>query len=187
MQKDGIKNEWWPIQWASKKLTPVEKRYRISERRMLAIFRRIKRFKYELRGRKFKLITDYKALEEIRRKPNYNNNRINRCIKKIQEFDFTVEYNPGDTMMVPDALSGQFENEQGMAADVKKYKRGLEIKEGTWKRRAIEKEGKQILRHGSGEKVEMPAEDLRVPIVQRIHENVNHRGVEAVHYRLKRK
>ena len=84
--------KWAPVQWASKKLTPTERRYGISEKEMLAVYWGIKKFEYELRGRSFTLETDHKALEEIRTKPYFNNNRINRWIEQIQEFDFNVRY-----------------------------------------------------------------------------------------------
>ncbi|KAF9761624.1 Retrovirus-related Pol polyprotein from transposon 17.6 [Nosema granulosis] len=105
--KDG---RWVPIQWASKMLTPTEKRYTISEKEMLAVFFGIKIFESDLRGRKFHLMTNPKALAEIRNKPFFNNNRINRWIEKIQEFDFTIEYVKGEMMTDADALSRQFES-----------------------------------------------------------------------------
>lgn len=86
---------WVPIQWASKKLTDTEKRYGISEKEMLAVFWAIKKSEYELRGRNFKLITDHRAEEFIRRRPEFENNRVNRWIEKIQEYDFTIEYSKG--------------------------------------------------------------------------------------------
>ncbi|WUR02937.1 reverse transcriptase [Vairimorpha necatrix] len=99
------KDKWVAIQWSSKKLTPTETRYTISEKEMYAVFWGIKRFEYELRGRKFKIETDHKALNEIRKKPCFNNNRINRRIEKIQEFDFTIAYKKPEEMVVADALS----------------------------------------------------------------------------------
>ncbi|WP_438542161.1 hypothetical protein, partial [Clostridium sp.] len=56
---------------------------------------RIKKFKSGLRGIKFHLMTDHKALAEIRNKSYFNNNWINRWIKFIHEFDFTIEYVKG--------------------------------------------------------------------------------------------
>jgi hypothetical protein len=50
----------------------------ISEKEMVAVFFRIKKFESDLRGRKFHLMTDHKVLAEIRNKPFFNNNRINR-------------------------------------------------------------------------------------------------------------
>ncbi|KAF9758304.1 Retrovirus-related Pol polyprotein from transposon [Nosema granulosis] len=64
MQKNE-ENVWAPVQWASKKFTPTETRYGISEKEMYAVFWGIKRFKYELRGRKFRVETDHRALAEI--------------------------------------------------------------------------------------------------------------------------
>lgn len=68
LQEDS-RRRWVPVQWASKKLTPTERRNGVTEKEMYAVFWGIKKFEYELRGRKFHLMTDHKAQEEIRRKP----------------------------------------------------------------------------------------------------------------------
>ena len=90
LQKDK-KMKWRLVQSTSKKLTPAEKRYGITEKEMYAVFWATKKFEYELSGRKFKLITDHKALTEIRKKGHFNNNRVNRWIDLIQEFDVECE------------------------------------------------------------------------------------------------
>ncbi|KAF9742974.1 Retrovirus-related Pol polyprotein from transposon 17.6, partial [Nosema granulosis] len=95
LQEDN-EGRWVPIQWAFKMLTPTERRYTISEKKMLAILFGIEKFESDLKGRKFHLMTDHKALAEIRNKPYFNNNRINRWIEQIQEFDFTIEYIKGE-------------------------------------------------------------------------------------------
>lgn len=69
------------IQYASKKLTPTETRYGITEKEMLAVLFGMNKFEFELKGRKFLLETDHKALEHLRTKPNFENNRINRWIE----------------------------------------------------------------------------------------------------------
>ncbi|KAI5170494.1 hypothetical protein PAEPH01_1480, partial [Pancytospora epiphaga] len=101
----NVADEWVLIQWASKTLIPTKKRYVISEKEMLAVFRGVKKFEYELRGQKFTLVTNHKALEEIRKKPYFENNQINKWIEKIQEFDFEVIYQKGGEMVVSDSLS----------------------------------------------------------------------------------
>ena len=63
---------------ASKKLTRTEERYGITEKEMLAVFWGIKKFEYELRGRKFILETDHKALEKFRKKPYFVNNHVDK-------------------------------------------------------------------------------------------------------------
>lgn len=80
------KQQLQTIMWASKKLTDTEKRYAITEKEMYVVVFGMKKFEYELRGRRFVLETDHKALEEIRNKPNFSNARINRWIETIQEF-----------------------------------------------------------------------------------------------------
>lgn len=76
-QEDEIKCRK-PIEWTSRKLTPTEMRYGISEKEMLAVFLAVIKLEYQLRGRKFSLETDHKALLEIINKPFSNYNRINR-------------------------------------------------------------------------------------------------------------
>ncbi len=49
IQEDN-EGKWVPIQWASKMLTPSDKRYTISEKEMLAVFIGIKKFESDLRG-----------------------------------------------------------------------------------------------------------------------------------------
>ncbi|KAF9750344.1 Retrovirus-related Pol polyprotein from transposon 17.6, partial [Nosema granulosis] len=109
--QENTDGKWVPIQWASKTLTPTERRYTISEKEMYAVLFGIKKFESDLRGSKFHLMTDHKALAEIRCKPYFENNRINRWIENIQEFDFTIEYVKGELMTDADALSRQFESE----------------------------------------------------------------------------
>ena len=93
-----------------RKFTPIEMRYGISE--IYAIFWVIKKFEYELRGRKFKIKTDHKALVKFRNKPDIENNRNNRWIVKIQEFNFTIEYRKPKGMILADMLSRVYTQEE---------------------------------------------------------------------------
>lgn len=71
-------------------------------------------FEYELRGRRFRLITDYKAFEEIRKKSYF---KVNRWIEKIQEFDFLVEYCKGEELAVLDTLIRLYESKVRVRRD----------------------------------------------------------------------
>lgn len=51
LQREGDADK--PIEWASKKLTPTEMRYAITEKEMLGVYWAVKKFDHELRGRKF--------------------------------------------------------------------------------------------------------------------------------------
>eukprot|EP00057_Strongylocentrotus_purpuratus_P001926 XP_003723494.1 PREDICTED: uncharacterized protein K02A2.6-like [Strongylocentrotus purpuratus] len=81
---------------ASRSLTPVEQRYSQIEREALAITWGIQHFHLYLYGNTFEAVTDHKPLVTI-----FNNahskppTRIERWILKIQEYDFTVVYEPG--------------------------------------------------------------------------------------------
>jgi RNase H-like domain found in reverse transcriptase/Reverse transcriptase (RNA-dependent DNA polymerase) len=122
-----------PIQWASKKLTATEERYGITEKEMLAIMWGMEKFSYELKGRTFHLITDHKALEQLRKKPEFENNRINRWVEKIQQFDFTIEYKKGEELVTADALSRLYEEERRKPLEDKKKnkdKHGQKVKDG---------------------------------------------------------
>lgn len=111
-----------PIQWASKKLTVTETRYTITEKEVYAVMWGMEKFAYELRGRRFHCITDHKALERIREKPEFANNRVNRWIEKMQDYDFTAEYRKGSDLITADALSRIYEEDANKGLIQKDYK-----------------------------------------------------------------
>ena len=76
-----------------------------------------KKIEHELRGRRFKIETDHKALAEIRNKPDFNNARVNRWAEKIQEFGFEIGYMRPEELIVADCLSRIYTTE---AAEKKK-------------------------------------------------------------------
>ncbi|KAF9758256.1 Transposon Ty3-I Gag-Pol polyprotein [Nosema granulosis] len=171
-----------PIQWSSKKLTPTERRYGITEKEMLAVVWAIEKFAYDLRGRNFTLMTDHKALEEIRRKPYFNNNRINRWIERIQEYDFTVQYVKGELMKDADALSRQFEDDkEKKIQEVSKQVLGKIEKH----RRVIN--GIEYWEFDTGRRAEIPKMEDREKLISDAHINLNHRGVKGTYYQIKQK
>ena len=90
----------------------TEVNYGISEKEMYAVFWGVKKFEYELKGRKFRIETDHKALREIRNKLDFKNARINILVEKIQEFGFEIEYRAPEDMMVADSLSRVYTKEE---------------------------------------------------------------------------
>lgn len=84
-----------------------------------------------MRGRSFRIITDHEALENIRSKLDFANNRINRWIEKIQEYDFSIEYQKPENLVGPDALSriGEGESDNDKKEEVRKLK-GQKIVQG---------------------------------------------------------
>jgi hypothetical protein len=92
---------------------------------MLPVILGIEKFAYELRGRRKHLITDHKALELIRSKAEFGNNRINRWVEKIQNYDFSIQYKKGEELIDADALSRVYmEDADGIIKTEKYTKRG---------------------------------------------------------------
>ena len=85
------------VAYASRALTDVETRYSQTEKEGLAIVWGCEKFHLYLYGSTFNLITDHKALELIFRNPRSKPPaRIERWLLRLQQYDFTVTYRPGD-------------------------------------------------------------------------------------------
>ncbi|KAF9756160.1 Retrovirus-related Pol polyprotein from transposon 17.6, partial [Nosema granulosis] len=107
----------------------------------------VEKFEYELRGRKFELLTDHKALEDIRKKPYFNNNRVNRWIERIQDDDFSVQYIKGEFMGDADALSRQYQDEN--CEGLKEPEKSKQL-QGKIKKHVIVKNGKEYWEFDDG-------------------------------------
>lgn len=93
--KKNNKEVWVPVQWASKKFIPTEVRYSVPEKRDVRHILGSEEVRIWVKGRKFKIEKDHKSLEEMRNNPDFENNRINRWVKKIQKFYLMIEYRKG--------------------------------------------------------------------------------------------
>ncbi|KAG0427756.1 Retrovirus-related Pol polyprotein from transposon [Dictyocoela muelleri] len=60
---------------------------------------------YYLIGKKFTLISDHKALEEIHNKKDFGTPRIQRWLERFSRFNFDVCYRMGEKLVQADALS----------------------------------------------------------------------------------
>lgn len=95
---------WRPIAYASKVNSPTESKYGITELECLAVVWAIKLFRPYLYGRRFTIVTDHAALKWLMTSPNLTG-KLHRWAITLQEFDFDVQYRPGNTNVVADALS----------------------------------------------------------------------------------
>ena len=86
------------IAFASRALNPVEQRYSQTEREALAILWACEHFHLYVYGSHFTVITDHKPLEHIHANPRSRSSaRLERWALKLQQYDFTVKYEPGQS------------------------------------------------------------------------------------------
>lgn len=83
------------ICYASKSLSPTERRYCQTEKEALALVWAVERFSTYLLGRKFELETDHKPLEMIFSPSSRPCARIERWVLRLQSFTFVVRYRKG--------------------------------------------------------------------------------------------
>ncbi|KAH9594390.1 hypothetical protein MS3_00005796 [Schistosoma haematobium] len=92
------------IAYASRRLDKSEARYSTTRREMLALVKFLQHFRHYLLGKPFRVRTDHRALQWLRsfREPE---GQVARWQERLQEFDFTCEYRPGNRHANADALS----------------------------------------------------------------------------------
>ena len=83
------------INYASRSLSDVERRYSQTEKEALAIVWSCERFHAYLYGAEFELLTDHKPLECIFSPKSKPCARIERWLLRMQPYTFTVKYLPG--------------------------------------------------------------------------------------------
>ena len=94
------------IAFASKTLTPTEKRYANIEREMLAVVFGVERFHTYIYGCCFKVESDHKRLEQIQLKNiGQAPPRLQRMLLRIQPYNLKIKYRPGKELVLSDTLS----------------------------------------------------------------------------------
>ncbi|ETN16341.1 hypothetical protein PPTG_21901 [Phytophthora nicotianae INRA-310] len=102
MQDKG--DGWRPVTYDSKMNSVTESKYGITELEGYAVVWAIKIFRPYLYGHNFTIVTDHSALKWSMISPNLTD-KLHRWALTLQEFNFDVEYRPGTTNVVADALS----------------------------------------------------------------------------------
>jgi hypothetical protein len=93
-----------PVAYYSRQTKEVESRYHSYELEVMAIVESLKKFRCYLLGVPFTVVTDCNSIKGLAKKANLNG-RIARWWLQLQEFDFEVQYCPGERMKHADALS----------------------------------------------------------------------------------
>ena len=96
---------FWSGKWNS-----AQQNYPVHEQELLALVETLKRFRGILHGTKFTVRTDHKGLIHLKTQRDLSP-RQHRWLDVINEFDFNIEYIPGDTNKFTDALSRIYSDE----------------------------------------------------------------------------
>ncbi|MGL5706922.1 MAG: reverse transcriptase domain-containing protein [Aeromonas sp.] len=101
----ALRQDGKPIAYASRSLSVSEKLYGITEKEVLAALWGMEKFRFFLLGKKFLLITDHKAMEELKTKKDFGSARVQRWFTRLENFQFEIKYKKGEELKVSDALS----------------------------------------------------------------------------------
>ena len=102
-----------PIAFASRKLSPTEHRYTVSERELLAIVYGYDQFYSYIYGRKITIYTDHEPLVTSRQLNNANmeTKRLARLFHRLQDVDYELRHIAGADNHLPDFLSRSYKLE----------------------------------------------------------------------------
>jgi hypothetical protein len=103
-QVDPESHETHPIAFESKKLHDAELNYATHEKELLAIVHALKTWRHYLDGQHFLIHTDHHSIRYLDTQPSLSKRQA-RWMETLAEFDYTIEYKPGNTNSVADALS----------------------------------------------------------------------------------
>ena len=98
-----------PIAFASRSLSPTERKYAQLDKEALAIIFGVKRFHQYLYGRNFSILSDHKPLQyllgETRGIPAMASARIQRWALTLSAYSYSISYKPGAAHANADGLS----------------------------------------------------------------------------------
>ena len=103
--QEKVNDQWCPIAFFSKRLTPPETKYSTFDRELLAVYLAIKHFQHFIEGRDFHIVTDHKPLT-FALKSNHNHSpRQFRHLDFISQFNNEIRHAKGTENCVAVALS----------------------------------------------------------------------------------
>ena len=97
---------WRLVAFLSKSLNETERNYKIHNKEMLAIIRRLENWRHLLEGTcfKFEILTDHKNLEYFMKVQKLNCRQAQWALY-LSRFDFTLKHVPGTKIGKVDGLS----------------------------------------------------------------------------------
>ena len=102
-----------PVAYYSRALTPTEQNWFPIEKECLAVVCAAERFQQYIYGREVEVKSDHKPLEMITRKSIHKASpRIQAMLLRLMKYNLYVNYQPGPTMYIADALSRAYIEEK---------------------------------------------------------------------------
>ena len=102
-----------PVAYFSRKLNPAETRYPTHDKELLAIVRAVEHWRCYLEGSPHPvlLLSDHRSLQHLNTQPHLSDRQA-RWVEKLSEFEFAIQYVPGNVNVVADALSRRADYEE---------------------------------------------------------------------------
>ena len=101
-QDDG--NGLQPVAFNSRTLAPAEKNYPVHEKELLAIVHALRYWRHYLMGAKVHVQTDHHSLKFLKNQATLSQRQA-RWLETLEDYDLEIDYHPGKTNVVADALS----------------------------------------------------------------------------------
>ena len=103
-QEDEATKSIKPVAYYSQKLQGAQLNYPTHEKELYAIIRALLTWKHYVEGRRFLICTDHHSINYLKTQPHLSKRQA-RWVELMAEFDFDIQYKPGRTNIVADALS----------------------------------------------------------------------------------
>lgn len=122
-----------PIAYFSKKMSPAEANYDIHDKELLAIIRCMEEWRGMLMGlsKPFLVITDHKNIKTFMTSRMCNERQI-RWSQFLSNFDFRIDFRPGNQAARPDALSRREQDMPQGSDDERLKNRELKLIKDSW-------------------------------------------------------
>ena len=114
-----LMQEGHAVAYASRSLTPTERRYAQIEKELLAVVFGLEKFHQYVYGKTVVVESDHRPLEIILKRPLRDTpKRLQRMLLRLQRYDISLRYTPGKHVPVADALSRLMDQTEDNAVEV---------------------------------------------------------------------